>query len=360
MQANEEEKHIFSETQLHIKDKNQFKFMVDIGPSKTGENKENIESEIPKEHTTQRYLSSTYIEKSPQPKDYNIDLLRQIKTQILAEDSEQQETDTTSLTKHTPHVTSDMKEVGNEGVITEDTVKENENVPDMKDNNISFVDDDVLSSEDAKPVVLPIDFQTEKPDEKNIDEPGEKDVVLEVSLEKLNDDFIDGGPEIKLQPKSLKDTSDKDINAVVMSDTEQPLDVRKPIETAKSSVEERQPLEKEQGKEILPRLKLVSRYSTRGVALIHSAEQRKVIEDSPNSGNSSFSNLVKPAADSKPPGKGDSDVSRAQMINASVAGEVFPTSRAVLDESVPMEKEVYKFNDAITTGDKRWRKRTTF
>ena len=145
-----------------------------------------------------------------------------------------------------------------------------------------------------------------------------------------------------------------------MSDTEQPLDVRKPIEKTKSSVGEGQPLEKEQGKEILPRLKLVSRYSTRGVALIHSAEQRKVIEDSPNSGNSSFSNLVKPAADSKPPGKGDSDVSRAQMMNASVAGEVFPTSRAVLDESVPMGKEVYKFNDAITTGDKRWRKRTTF
>ena len=111
MQANEEEKHIFSETQLHIKDKNQFKFMVDIGPSKTGENKENVESKIPKEHTTQRYLSSTYIEKSPQLKDYNIDLLRQIKTQILVEDSEQQETDTASLTKHTPHVNSEMKKV---------------------------------------------------------------------------------------------------------------------------------------------------------------------------------------------------------------------------------------------------------
>ena len=194
--------------------------MVDIGPSKIGENKENIESEIPKEHTTDRYLSSTYIEKSPQRKDYNIDLLRQIKTQILAEDCEQQETDTTSLAKHTPHVTSEMKEVVNEGVITEDTVKENENLPDMKDNNISFVDDNILSSEDAKSVVLPIDFQTEKPDEKEIDEPAEKDVVLEVSFEKLNDDFIDGGPEIKLQPKSLKDTSDKDITAVVISDTE--------------------------------------------------------------------------------------------------------------------------------------------
>ena len=36
VQENEEEKHIFSETQLHIKDKNQFNFMVDIGPSKTG------------------------------------------------------------------------------------------------------------------------------------------------------------------------------------------------------------------------------------------------------------------------------------------------------------------------------------
>ena len=36
VQEKEEEKHIFSETQLHIKDKNQFNFMVDIGPSKTG------------------------------------------------------------------------------------------------------------------------------------------------------------------------------------------------------------------------------------------------------------------------------------------------------------------------------------
>ena len=129
----------------------------------------------------------------------------------------------------------------------------------MKDNNISFVDDNILSSEDAKSVVLPIDFQTEKPDEKEIDEPGEKDVVLEVSFEKLNDDFIDGGPEIKLQPKSLKDTSDKDITAVVMSDTEQSLDVHKPIETRKLSIEERQHPEKEQGKEILLRLKLVNR-----------------------------------------------------------------------------------------------------
>ena len=62
------------------------------------------------------------------------------------------------MTKHTPRVTSEMKKVVNEGVITEDTVKEDENLPDMKDNNISFVDDDVLSSEDAKSVVLPIDF----------------------------------------------------------------------------------------------------------------------------------------------------------------------------------------------------------
>ena len=36
VQEKEEEKHIFSETQLHIKDKSQFNFMVDIGPSKTG------------------------------------------------------------------------------------------------------------------------------------------------------------------------------------------------------------------------------------------------------------------------------------------------------------------------------------
>ena len=62
------------------------------------------------------------------------------------------------MTKHTPRVTSEMKKVVNEGVITEDTVKEDENLPDMKDNNISFLDDDVLSSEDAKSVVLPIDF----------------------------------------------------------------------------------------------------------------------------------------------------------------------------------------------------------
>ena len=224
-----------------------------------------------------------------------------------------------------------MKKVVNEGVITEDTVKEDENLPNMKDNNISFVDDDLLSSEDAKSVVLPIDFQAQKPDEKDIDEPGEKDMVLDVSFEKLNDDFIDVGPEIKLQPKSLKDTSNKDINAVVMSDTEQSLPVRKPIETTKLSLEEGQHLEKEQEKEILPRLKLVNRYSTRGVALTHSVEQNKVIEDSPNSENRIFSNLVKPAADSKPSGKGDNDMSRAQTINASVAGEVFPTSRVVLD-----------------------------
>ena len=57
--------------------------------------------------------------------------------------------------------------------------------------------------------------------------------------------------------------------------------------------------------------------------MTHSVEQRKVIEDSPNSENSSFSNLVKPAADSKPSGKGDSNMSRAQMTNASVAGKCF-------------------------------------
>ena len=225
-----------------------------------------------------------------------------------------------------------MKKVVNEGVITEDTVKEDENLPDMKDNNISFVDDDVLSSEDAKSVVLPIDFQAQKPDEKDIDEPGEKDMVVEVSFEKLNDDFIDVGPEIKLQPKSLKDTSDKDITAVVMSDTEQSLPVRKPVEKTKLRLEEGQHLEKEQEKEILPRLKLVNRYSTRGVALTDSVEQNKVIEDSPNSENRRFSDLVKPAADSNPSGKGDNDMSRAQTINASVAGEVLPTSRVVLDE----------------------------
>ena len=87
--------------------------------------------------------------------------------------------------------------------------------------------------------------------------------------------------------------------------------------------------------------------------MTHSVEQRKVIEDSPNSENSSFSNLVKPAADSKPSGKGDSNMSRAQMTNASVAGEVFPTSRTVLDERAPVGKEAYKFNDAIMTEDTR-------
>ena len=233
-----------------------------------------------------------------------------------------------------------MKKIVNEGVITEDTVKEDENLPDMKDSNISFVDDDVLSSEDAKSVVLPIDFQAQKPDEKDIDEPGEKDMVVEVSFEKLNDDFIDVGPEIKLQPKSLKDTSDKDITAVVMSDTEQSLPVRKPVEKTKLRLEEGQHLEKEQEKEMLPRLKLVNRYSTRGVALTDSVEQNKVIEDSPNSENRSFSDLVKPATDSNPSGKGDNDMSRTQTINASVAGEVLPTSRVVLDERGQWRKKL--------------------
>ena len=265
LQGNEEHKHILSETQLHIKDKNEYKFIVDIGPSKIGENRANTENEIPMEHTTERYFSSTYIEKSPQPKDYNIDLLRQIKSKILAENSEQQETDTASLTKHTPHPTGEMKEIANERVITE-------------------------------------------------------------------------------------------VTAVVTSDTKQLLDVRKSIETKKLKIKEGDPLDKEQGKEILPRLKLVNRYSSKGVTMTHSIEQRKDIEDSPNSRNNSFSNHVKSATDSKLSGKGDSDVSPAEMINASVAEETIPTSSAVVAEIAPVEKEAYmrakyipnyEFNNAI-------------